>query len=92
MSFKIDSIYDIGRFYGWKEGEQEGEQKGEQKGVRAMLEQYVTFRFPSIARATIDGILSITDVNILKSIFAVACKSDSFEDFQRDIREFAPIR
>jgi len=87
MTFKIESIYDIGRYYGSKEGEQ----RGEQKRLRSMLEQCISLRFPRITQTTLNGILSINDSNVLESIFKIACTSDSLDSFQRDIRAVAPI-
>ncbi len=83
MAFKINSIYDLGVL--------EGEERGEEKGLRNMLEQCVTLRFPGIAQSTIGALLSITDVDLLKSIFNVACTSDSLDRFQRDVRAITPI-
>jgi len=87
MAFKIESIYDLGVY----EGEQRGEQRGEQKTLREMLESCITLRFPRIAQPTVERILSIADVNVLKSIFKVACTADSLDKFQKDIRGIAPI-
>ena len=79
MIRKIESIYDLGVL------------EGEEKGLRNMLEQCVTLRFPGIAQSTIGALLSITDVDLLKSIFNVACTSDSLDRFQRDVRAITPI-
>jgi len=83
LTFKIDSIYDIGRYYGSKEGEQ--------KRLRNMLEQCISLRFPRITQTAMNGILSIDDSNVLESIFRIACSSDSLDNFQRDIRGIAPV-
>ncbi len=103
MTHRIESFYDLGRMSGWEdgrasgwkdgleEGEQKGEQRGEQKRLRAMLKNCIVLRFPQTSQTTINDILSITDSNVLESIFNVACTSDSLDSFQRNIRGMAPV-
>ena len=90
MKNEINSIYDLGVMEGKREGKREGKQEGKQEGVRGMLEQCIVLRFPQIAQSTMNAVLSITDVELLKSIFRVACTADSLDSFQRDIRGIAP--
>ncbi len=86
MKSEINSIYGLGVL----EGRREGKQEGKREGVRNMLEQCIVLRFPQIARSTMNALKSITDVELLKSIFRVACTADSLDSFQRDIRGIAP--
>ncbi len=99
MTREIKSFYDLGRASGWEdgrasglnEGEQRGEQRGEQKRLRAMLKNCIVLRFPQTSQTTINDILSISDSNVLESIFNVACTSDSLDSFQRNIRGFTTV-
>ncbi len=99
MTREIKSFYDLGRQSGWEDGRQSGWEDGRQsgwedgrqEGVRNMLEQCIIARFPRIAQPTLRAILSITDVELLKSIFNVACTSDSLDSFQRDVRRMASV-
>jgi len=91
MTFEINSIQDLARLSAWEDGEKKGKQEGKQETLREMLEDCMTLRFPRIAQTTINGILSIADVDVLKSIFNVACTADSLDSFQRDIRRFEPV-
>ena len=83
MTRKIESFYDLGRISGLEEGEQ--------RGLRNMLKNCIVLRFPQTSQTTINNILSITDSNVLESIFNVACTSDSLDAFQKNIRGIAPI-
>ncbi len=84
-----------GRASGWKDGRASGWkdalEEGEQKRLRNMLKNCIVLRFPQTSQTTLNNILSITDSNVLESIFNVACTSDSLDSFQRDIRGMAPI-
>jgi len=99
MTFEINCIQDLARLSayedgkrdGKRDGKQEGRQEGRQDTLREMLEDCIAIRFPCIAQTTINNILSIADVDVLKSIFNVACAADSLDSFQRDIRGFAPV-
>ena len=91
MTREIKSFYDLGRQSGWEDGRQSGWEDGKQEGVRNMLEQCIVLRFPRIAQPTLRAILSITDVELLRSIFNVACTSDSLDSFQRDVRRMASV-
>ena len=75
---------------GIDEGRKEGRKEGRQENLREMLASCITLRFPRIAQTTLDGILSIADSDVLKSIFNVACTADSLDNFQRDVRAMAP--
>jgi len=90
MKYKIDSIYDLGVIEGEQRGEQRGKQEGKQETLREMLVHCISIRFPQITQATINGILSITDDELLKSIFNVACAANSQDAFQKDVRKLAP--
>ncbi len=83
MAYKIDSLQDIWRI--------DGEQRGEQKNIREMLKNCITLRFPRIAQSKVDTILAITDIDLLKSIFNVACTADSLDRFQKEVQKIAPI-
>ena len=91
MNVEINSIYDIGKYYGWKDGKREGKREGDQERLRTMLKQCLTLRFPQMAQTTINGVMSIADPGVLESIFKVACTADSLDRFQRDVRGIAPI-
>ncbi len=99
MTRKIESFYDLGRASGWedgrasgwKDGRTSGLEEGEQRGLRSMLKDCIVLRFPQTSQTTLNNILSITDSNVLKSIFNVACTSDSLDSFQRDIRGMASV-
>jgi len=83
MQYKIDSLSDVFRI--------QIERESEQRNVRKMLKQCIDLRFPRISQTMLNGILSITDVNILESIFSVACTSDSLDKFQKGIQGIAPV-
>ncbi len=86
MKFEINSVYDLGVL----EGRREGRREGKQEVVRNMLEQCIVLRFPQIARSTLNALTSITDDELLKLVFKVACTADSLDNFQRDIRGITP--
>ena len=86
MKFEINSVYDLGVL----EGRRIGIRESRREVVRNMLEQCIALRFPQIARSTLNALTSITDVELLKSIFKVACTADSLDNFQRDIRGITP--
>jgi len=87
MNHKIDSIYDLGVI----EGIKIGKQSVKQEYYREMLVNCISIRFPQITQATINGILSITDPDMLKSIFKVAYSADSQDAFQKNVRKLAPV-
>ncbi len=95
MAYKIDSLQDVWRIAGERAGEQRGELRGEQRGkqetFRELLKNCITLRFPRITQSTVDAILAIADIDLLKSIFNVACTADSLDRFLKDVQKIAPI-
>ncbi len=91
MTYKIESLHDIWRIDGERTGEQRGEQRGKQETLHEMLKKCITLRFPKITQSTVDAILAITDLDLLKSIFTVACTADSLDRFQKDVQKITPV-
>ncbi len=83
MAYKIDSLHDIWRI--------DGERTGKQETLHEMLRNCITLRFPRVAQSTVDAILAITDLDLLKLIFNVACTADSLDRFQKDVQKITPV-
>lgn len=90
MTREIKSFYDLGRLSGLEDGRASGLEEGE-KRFRNMLKKCIVLRFPQASQTMVDKILSISDSDVLESIFNVACTADSLDSFQRDVRRTVSI-